>query len=319
MQKVSVIIPVHNSEVHLAQCLESVCSQTLRELEIICVNDFSTDKSFLILQESAKKDPRIKLINLLQNKGAAFARNIGIENATGEYLGFVDSDDFIEQNFYEKLYKKAVETNADTVKGNIRIFCPKTNSITNDAWIDINEIVKQHKANFCFAFTSAIFRTSLIKENSIKFLEGLIHFEDPFFTINAALFYKKLEVIDDVFYYYVNNPNSASRKEIGLNHIESLIAGTARVLDLLDQKCSDKTHYIIVFNFLLEQVLCWCNRIDVTDQINAKAVSGLFLLFSRCKFGEECSTYHFLQKKKNRKSEIIKQLRSKVKYDLKSS
>lgn len=319
MVKISIIIPLYNADQYLRKCLETVCSQTLQDIEIICVNDCSTDDSFSIAQEYAKNDKRIKLIDLKENKGAAAARNIGIENAGGQYLGFVDSDDFIDQNFYEKLYERAVKTDADAVKGNIKIYCPKTKSSTKEAWIDLNKSVKQHKANFYFSFTSAIYKTSFIKENKINFLEGLVHFEDPYFTIKAALFYQKLEVIDDVFYYYVNNPNSVSRKKITINHIESLIAGVVKVLNILDEYCLDKTHYIIIFNFLLDQVLCWCNRIDVNDEINAKAVGGLFLLYSRCKYKEECATYHFLQKKKNQKEEIIKKLRNRVKDDLKNS
>lgn len=319
MVKVSVIIPVYNSKQYLSKCLKSVCNQTLQDIEIICINDCSNDGSCLILQEYEKNDRRIKLIDLKENKGAAVARNIGIKNSCGQYLGFVDSDDFIDLNFYERLYEKASVANADVVKGNIALYCPKTEMITKDSWIDINYNVKRHQANFCFSFTSAIYNASFIKEKSVDFLEGLIHFEDPYFTIKAALFYKKLEVIDDVFYYYVNNPDSISRKKFTINHIDSLIAGTGRVLDLLDKYCVDKIHYIIVFNFLLGQILECCNRINVDDEINLKAVNGLFLLYNRCRYKEECTAHHFLQKKKTHKQEIFRQLRNKVKYDLKNS
>lgn len=319
MVKISVIIPIYNSHQYLRKCLDSVCNQTFRDIEIICINDCSTDKSFLLLQEYRENDNRIKLIDLKENKGAAAARNIGIENACGEYLGFVDSDDFIDPNFYEKLYEKALKTNADVVKGNIRNYCLEKNFTVREAWIDINKDVKKHKANFCFSFTTAIYKTSIIKENKINFLEGLIHFEDPYFTIKAALFYQKLEIIDDVFYYYVNNPNSTSRKNININHIESLIKGVVAVLNLLDESCFDENHYKIVFNFLLEQILCWCNRINVSDEITKKAVEGLFILYNRCRFKEECAKNYFLHKKKKQKEEIFIELRNKVKNDLKKS
>ncbi|MCE3255750.1 MAG: glycoslytransferase [Rickettsiaceae bacterium] len=319
MVKISVIIPVYNSAQYLPKCLESVCGQTLCDIEIICVNDCSSDNSLTILQEYTKNDKRIKLVDLKENKGAATARNIGMEIACGQYLGFVDSDDFIDCNFYEKLYEKAVESEADAVKGNLMIYCPKTKSAKKESWIDLNDNVRQHKANFYFSFTSAIYKTSFIKEKAAKFLEGLIHFEDSYFTIKAAVFYRKLEVIDDVFYYYVKNPGSSSRKKITINHIDSLIVGVGKVIDMLDEYCVDKVHYMIIFNFLLEQVLCWCNRIDVNDEINAKATSGLFLLYNRCRYKEECATYHFLKKKKDHKEEVIKQLRNKVRHDLKNS
>lgn len=117
MSKVSVIIPVYNTEKFLRKCLDSVCNQTLQDIEIICINDCSTDGSLEILREYAGKDNRIKLIELFENGGAAKARNIGIDIAHGEYIGFVDSDDFVDLDFYEKLYNKAVETGADAVKG----------------------------------------------------------------------------------------------------------------------------------------------------------------------------------------------------------
>jgi glycosyltransferase involved in cell wall biosynthesis len=319
MVAVSVIIPVYNCSQYLPQCLTSLYSQTLRDLEIICVNDASTDNSISILQEYAAKDSRIKIINLAENKGAAVARNIAIENAQGKYLGFVDGDDFIDHNFYEKLYAKALETDADSVKGNIITYCPKTSLKRREAWIDINEDAKKHKAGFCFSFTSAIYKKSLIQENSVRFLEGLIHFEDPYFTIKAALFYKKLEVIDDVFYYYVSNPDSTSRKKITIKHAESLVFGVEKVLDLLDEFCFDKTHYMIVFNFLLGQVLSLSHRVYISDEISVKAISGLFILYKRCRYKEECTIYHFLEEKKKQKKEAIQQLRDKVKNDLKNA
>ena len=129
MSKVSVIIPVYNTEKFLRKCLDSVCNQTLQDIEIICINDCSTDGSLEILREYAGKDNRIKLIELLENCGAAKARNIGIDIAEGEYLGFVDSDDFIDLDFYKKLYGKAKETDADAVKGKLYLYGINTNKV----------------------------------------------------------------------------------------------------------------------------------------------------------------------------------------------
>ena len=113
MPKVSVIIPVYNTEKYLEKCLDSVCNQTLSDIEIICVDDCSTDNSLNILKEYAQKDNRIKLIEFKENKGAAAARNEGIKAATGEYIGFIDSDDYPEtDSYYEQLYTKAKQENA---------------------------------------------------------------------------------------------------------------------------------------------------------------------------------------------------------------
>ena len=94
MPKVSVIIPVYNTEKYLKKCLDSVCNQTLSDIEIICIDDCSTDNSLNILKEYTLKDNRIKLIEFKENKGAAVARNTGIDEAKGEYIGFIDSDDY---------------------------------------------------------------------------------------------------------------------------------------------------------------------------------------------------------------------------------
>jgi glycosyltransferase involved in cell wall biosynthesis len=104
MPKVSIVIPVYNVEKYLRQCLDSVVNQTLKDIEIICVNDGSTDNSLQILEEYANKDDRIKIINK-DNGGLSSARNAGLEIATGVYIGFVDSDDYIEIETYNEAYK----------------------------------------------------------------------------------------------------------------------------------------------------------------------------------------------------------------------
>ena len=105
--KVSVIIPVYNTAPYLERCLDSAINQTLKDIEIICVNDGSTDNSLKILQKYAKKDKRIKVVDLKTNRGVSNARNIGISIAQGEFIGFLDSDDFIDPGWYENLYAQS--------------------------------------------------------------------------------------------------------------------------------------------------------------------------------------------------------------------
>lgn len=110
--KVSVIIPIYNAEEYLEECLNSVINQTLKEIEIICVNDGSTDNSLKIIEQFQRKSNKIKLISQ-KNAGVIKARITGLENATGKYIGWIDSDDFIDKNMFSKLYKMAEENNAD--------------------------------------------------------------------------------------------------------------------------------------------------------------------------------------------------------------
>ena len=112
--KISVIVPIYNSEKFLNKCLDSIVNQTLREIEIILINDGSVDSSYQICERYAEYDKRIILINQ-ENKGVSSARNAGIEKASGEYLGFVDSDDYIEAEMYSKLYNSAKRYDADLV------------------------------------------------------------------------------------------------------------------------------------------------------------------------------------------------------------
>ena len=223
--KVSVIVPVYNTEKYLEKCLDSLTGQTLKDIEIICVNDCSTDNSLAVLQKYALSDDRIKVIDFKENKGAAIARNTGIDAATGDYIGFVDSDDFVDLDFYEKLYNKAVETGADAVKGKLYLFNIQKQEKYLEPWIDINDDVKKHLAYFYFTFTTAIYKREFINKNAIRFLEELIHFEDPYFTIKAGCYYNKLIIDDTACYYYTNNPESTSRKNITIRHAQSTSNG----------------------------------------------------------------------------------------------
>ncbi len=116
MPKISVVIPVYNAEKYLRECLDSVVNQTLNDIEIICVNDGSTDNSLKILEEYTSQDNRIKIINK-ENGGVHTARNIGMEKTKtcGDYTIFLDADDFFDLRMFEKLYNKAIETNCDIV------------------------------------------------------------------------------------------------------------------------------------------------------------------------------------------------------------
>ena len=117
MPKVSVIVPVYNVEQYLERSMNCLLNQTLKDIEIICIDDCSTDNSLEILKKYEKLDSKFKIISLNKNQGAAIARNKGLEIADGEYLGFIDPDDSIDLNFYEELYKKAKEDDFDIVKG----------------------------------------------------------------------------------------------------------------------------------------------------------------------------------------------------------
>lgn len=204
--KVSIIIPVYNAEDYLARCLDSVCNQTLKDIEIICVNDCSKDKSLEILNSYASKDKRIKVIDCKVNGGESVARNIGIDNATGEYLAFVDNDDVVDLDFYETLYNKAIETNADIVKGEAVMVDFNGEKIYSQLNNRIRK--KNSKWQFEYEWWSAIYKHSMIKDNRIRLPEGYPLGGDEYFLHKAIEHCQKLELVDNIFYHWLRREGS---------------------------------------------------------------------------------------------------------------
>lgn len=212
MVKVSIIVPVYNVEKYLSKCLESLINQTLKDIEVICVNDGSTDNSLSILKEYANKDSRIKIIDK-QNEGVSVARNTGIEVATGQYLMFVDSDDYLVENACEKALN-TIEHNEsdicifghyDLVDGN-KIISHKTNDLIKIK--DLN--VKENLVEYSIYIWDKIYRTEFIKSNQIKFPLGLKTAEDVIFCLLCLFNEAKYATLAEPLYVYRIDTNSNS-------------------------------------------------------------------------------------------------------------
>lgn len=209
--KVSIIVPAYNTEKYIYKCLLSLIKQTLKEIEIIIVNDGSTDRTSSIIQQFATEDNRIKVINQ-ENKKQGAAKNNGMKIATGEYIGFVDSDDWVDLDYFEKLYNSAKKYNSDiALATNVRIGNGKTKKRLNiqkeefvtslQDKIDISNQVK----NPCP--TNKIYRKKMLNDNSITWPEN-VYCEDKLFTIQAIYYANGLVTVPDINYYYFRNPNS---------------------------------------------------------------------------------------------------------------
>ncbi len=251
MPKVSVIIPVYNTEKYLRKCLDSVCNQTLLDIEIICIDDCSTDNSLNILKEYASKDNRIKLIEFKENKGATVARNTGIDEAKGEYIGFIDSDDYIDQNFYENLYKKVEIRHSDIVKGSDMKLVFEDGRIETD---EQNFKIKKNKINFWCQYTTAIYKRDFIIKNKIDFPVGLLVGEDPVFTIKAAILADNVEVINNAQYYYVRHEGSLNSDFWDENKIKSYCDFVNIVTDFVLQQNLSDNEYRLFFTWLLNDI-----------------------------------------------------------------
>lgn len=218
--KVSVIVPVYNVEKFIDKCLNSIVNQTLKEIEIIVVNDGSPDNSQKIIDKYVKKYPEKVQSFIKENGGQGSARNLGIEKAKGEYIGYVDSDDFIEKDMYKKLYNKAKEDNYDIVVcGNYNVSEDyKTKNIDtfiNNYNTDLENIIFGKMAVW-----NKIYKKEILVENKLKFKEK-VWYEDLAFTLKAIINSNSFAFINEPLYDYLiregstmNNSNVKRNLEI---------------------------------------------------------------------------------------------------------
>lgn len=210
---VSIIIPVYNTEKYLRQCLDSVVDQTLKDIEIICVNDGSTDNSLNILKEYKEKDNRIKVFNV-ENHGVSYARNLGLNHVSGEYVVFIDSDDYVNDVFIEELYNNELETFSDLVFSG-RILKNKDDKIISK-WIPKKEI-SYNPINDYDDFTQwhtvveKLFKYDIIKQNRLYFDETLCYGEDSLFLTQYLSYCYKITAVKKAMYTVVENKYSLSR------------------------------------------------------------------------------------------------------------
>ena len=220
--KFSIIIPVYNVEQYLRACLDSVLAQTFSDWEAVCVNDGSTDGSLSVLEEYEKKDHRLRIISQ-PNGGLSAARNTGLQAATGDYVVFVDSDDWVEASMLNTLAK--------VTDGNdmVCFACRRTDNNAHDTlqpeqsggWEYYNRHALEHREVAFVCVWQRCYRREFLIEDGLNFREGILH-EDNEFTPRAFLKAKKVIVIPDVLYNYRMRPGSIMATR-GMKSKESLI------------------------------------------------------------------------------------------------
>lgn len=223
--KISIIVPIYNVEKYLDRCLQSLVNQTLKDIEIILVDDGSPDNCPQMCDEYAQKDNRIKVIHK-QNAGLGYARNSGLEIATGEYVAFVDSDDYVDTAMYETLYERANITNADAT------FCGFKTEVTKDVWRESREVTKdelwegngvkefmynmiasgkgvRQERLYQMSVWHAIYKREIIVKNDILFpSERDVVSEDIPFQVDFLKNANKVLYLNRHFYYYCLNVTS---------------------------------------------------------------------------------------------------------------
>lgn len=250
---ISVIIPIYNASKYLNQCMESVLRQTYRELEIILINDGSTDDSLSICEKYQKADKRIKVISQ-KNQGSVGARKAGLRLSKGAYIGFVDADDFIEPNMFEMLYIKMKEFDVDFVHSGLIIddkkFCEYQESIVDFTLLDrasyMSENIFKNQIIF-FALWSKLFKASLVRDAYMRLPNEQSYGEDLLCLCHYMSECNKIYLLKDAFYHYRIYEGSMSH----LNWIDTCIEESklhSYVIKILEKngilrKCNDSARY----------------------------------------------------------------------------
>lgn len=225
---ISIVVPVYNVEKYLKRCLDSLVNQTYKNIEIILVNDGSTDSSLEICKGYAKKDSRVKIISK-KNEGLGYTRNEGINIAKGIYIAFIDSDDYVDENFYEKLYVSAKKYNSDMVYASFKSV-DKNNKMRTTFNIKLNKQVyigEDIKTNILYnvienngnhkrlpmSACMILYKKEIIDKYNIRFLsERQYASEDLIFNLEFILKANTISIVNNAYYYYCYNQNSLTRK-----------------------------------------------------------------------------------------------------------
>ena len=206
MPKVSVIVPVYNVEKYIKKCLDSLINQTIQDIEIIVVNDGSKDNSERIIKEYEKNNPEKIVYVKKENGGLSDARNFGMPYAKGEYVAFLDSDDYVELDMYEKMYELAKKENSDMVE------CDFYWEYPSKTKIDIGQIYSNKKEMLQKARVVAwnkLINRSVLEETKIQFPKGY-RYEDVEFTYKLIPYLNKVSFVKEPFIHYIQRENSIS-------------------------------------------------------------------------------------------------------------
>lgn len=240
MCKVSIIIPIYNTGELLNRCAESIITQTLNDIEIILVDDGSTDESGKICDELAERDSRIKVVHK-SNEGVSIARNTGIKMAKGEYIGFIDSDDWIEPNMYLDLYNKAQEANVEIVMcDTVTKYDEKDDEqdtisqLNTTALVERKDIYPKLLMEMAGSACRCIYKTEMIYEHNVEFPVGLKFSEDRIFNILAMGYSNGIFYIKKAYYNrYVRKGSAVSRHYDDM--IDIVLDARMRIFGAIDE------------------------------------------------------------------------------------
>jgi glycosyltransferase involved in cell wall biosynthesis len=226
--KISVIIPVYNVDQYLRQCLSTVVSQVMPDIEIICVDDSSTDQSLDILNEYSERNPAFTILKHNKNRGLSAARNTGIEASNGEYVLFLDSDDFLAHKVVlSDMYQVACTDNADEVIGGVLHW----HEHTGESYLDWDEAYLESEVRSgnlinisdlrCNVIAvNKLIRRSILMDNEIRFIEGLRKYEDNPFSCKVHILAKSISIMPQTMYFYRKDRDDSLMMKEDRNEVE---------------------------------------------------------------------------------------------------
>ena len=290
---VSVIIPVYNTEEYLEECLDSLCNQTLQDIEIICINDASNDSTSQILKDYAEKDDRIILIENQFNQGQSISRNKGLEIAHGEYITFLDSDDYLELDAYEKLYGFARNYDHDLVVFDAIRFDDEGTTwrsvLHKKAGYDeiyVKTNIFENKQLIYDTSISKFIKNEFIRDNNFKFLENVLY-EDLLFSMEVLCASECLGIYPDVKYHWrvrYGYKKSITQSVSDIKNLKDRLTIINKILDLLNSQSKYQELLDIFYMKLAEiDILQFINQLgscnDEYEKIMYEEVKPFVLTF----------------------------------------
>lgn len=299
MAKVSIIVPVYNTEKYLNKCLDALTGQTLEDIEIVLVNDGSTDGSQAIMEGYRAKFPDKVKILVKENGGQATARNLGIRECTGEYIGFADSDDFVDTTMFEKMYQLAKNTDADMVECHFHYI-----QSDGEKWVELparGNVRKYGSRKNMFIDPQVspwnkLYRREVLMQEGVDFPEGIIY-EDTAFYIKTIPYVERQEYLDEKLVYYMFRGNSTMNANRS-RKVGDIFTVLQNVIDFYQDKGLYEEYAAEIEYFCVKILLCSSlSRIGrVTDKAIEKELLDKTFEYIKNYFPEYKKNCHFTGK-----------------------
>lgn len=280
--KVSIIIPVWNPGSAFNRCVESLRSQTLEDIEMIFVDDYSTDNAMEVVRTAAAEDPRIRIITNAENVGPGVSRNTGIEAARGEYLSFVDADDYVDAFFLERLYAKAIAGHLDIVKGKIR-YIKEDGTIAD--YPELNNMIRDGLQSGKFLFNvfsyqhqSAIYKRAWLLKHAICYGTSR-HAEDVTFLLKACHRAEHFDIVEESEYFY-SRRNDSLMHDIHAHTLERRLHAFQERMDYIVDSMTDDDHVSRYVTWQVYYELKLCNFLRQKQEYR-EAYDGFIIGFRK--------------------------------------